>query len=551
MSLKKFFYRERSFGGVIATLALYFTLVLNVPVYHKLYGIFSDGSQHSIPFIISIPIFFFFVIYLVLHLFAWPKVVKVFFIPLLIISSAMSYATFYYGVIFDKDMLVNILDTNKGEALSYLSLYSVGWVFLLGVLPSAVLGFTKIKDISIKELVINKFMALFVVVVGIFAIAAIFYKDYASFGRTHNNLQELVIPTEFLYSVTKLTKQKYFSPKVPYKKVGLDAKLNPKAFGGNKSKKPNLVIFMLGETARAQNYPFNGYHRNTIPYTQMYKPYFFTQVASCGTATAVSVPCMFSNMNRTEFDVKRADNQDDVLDIMQRAGIDVLWKENDGGDKHVAKNVTQIKLDTSKVDEFCNGSSCHDEALLKGLYSQIIRMKGDKFIVLHLIGSHGPTYFERYPKSMDFYKPSCQRADIENCSSEEIYNVYDNTLRYTDYVMAKAIGLLKSFEFSHNVALMYMSDHGESLGEDGIYLHGLPYKFAPTEQKHVPWMFWMSDEFAKVKNISGNCLRKNAHNAYSQDNLFSTLLGLMDVSTKAYNKKMDIFSECRGEKAEQ
>ncbi|RLV60418.1 phosphoethanolamine--lipid A transferase [Parashewanella curva] len=550
MRLKNFFEREKSFESVVAFLALYFTLVLNIPVYHKLYDIFVKEPQHSIAFIISIPIFFFFIIYLALHVLAWPKLIKLIFIPLLLISSAMSYASFSYGVIFNEDMLINIFDTNVGEASSYINPISISWVVLLGILPSLILVFVKIKAISFKSLVLKKLKVLILVVVGIFSIAAIFYKDYASFGRSHNHLQDLVIPTEFFYSVTKLVKQKYFSPKLSYKEIGLDAKLDPNAFGGKASKKPNLVIFLLGETARAQNYPFNGYHRNTTPYTQRLNPFVFTEVASCGTATAVSVPCMFSNMNRTEFDVKRADNQDDVLDIMQRAGIDVLWKENDGGDKHVAKNVRQIKLDTSQVNEFCNGSSCQDEALLKGLPSQIKGMKGNKFVVLHLIGSHGPTYFERYPKSLDFYQPSCQRSDIENCTTEQIYNVYDNTLRYTDLVMAKAIDLLKSFESSHNVALMYMSDHGESLGENGIYLHGLPYKFAPIEQKRVPWMFWMSDSFAKIKNIDGECLRKNTHSAYSQDNLFSTLLGLMDVSTSVYDKKMDIFSECRGEKAE-
>ncbi|MCG7587072.1 phosphoethanolamine transferase, partial [Photobacterium sp. OFAV2-7] len=272
----------------------------------------------------------------------------------------------------------------------------------------------------------------------------------------------------------------------------------------------------------------------------------FRDVSSCATATAVSVPCMYSAMPQSSYDKQRATNQDNFLDIMQRAGISLLWKENDGGDKDVAKRIPLLEIQRNVQNEFCNGSTCYDMALLEGLDNDISAMKGNRMLTLHLIGSHGPTYYQRYPEDKRFFTPDCPRSDIENCSQEEIINTYDNTILYTDFVISQTITKLKQLEDKYNTALFYISDHGESLGENGLYLHGTPYSLAPDHQTQVPMMAWFSSSFSKNKKINTDCLKHAAEkNSYSQDNIFHSMLGIMDVETEVYNSEMDIFSQCR------
>ncbi|WP_432463730.1 phosphoethanolamine transferase [Agarivorans sp. QJM3NY_33] len=531
----------------LATLfiALYFAVVLNLPIYAKISEIFSHLEQVKLGFIISIPLFFVLALNLIFQLFSWPLLFKPFFILLILLSSIVSYSSFNYGTIFDQDMLVNILETNAGEASSYISLYSLTWILGLGVLPSVLLALLPIKkERTFIHFIAKKCLAMILSVLGILLIAALYYQDYSSVGRNNSYLNKMIIPTQFVYSAYGQVKDSYFTKPMVYKTLATDAKQIANAAANTSANKPNLVIFLLGETARAQNYQYHGYARDTNAYTQAYHPFFFSNMSSCGTATAVSVPCLFSNMNKANFNRKQADHQDNLLDILQRAGINLLWKENDGGDKAVAKNIPLINIDTSRQDQQCNGHSCYDMVLLENLDQQISAMSGNRMIVMHLMGSHGPTYFQRYPSSMATYQPDCPRADIENCSIEQIQNSYDNSIRYTDFVTAQVIKHLQSLQ-QYNTALIYVSDHGESLGENGLFLHGMPYSLAPETQTKVPLLFWMSPGFAKQKHIDSSCLNASRDKPYSHDNLFHSLLGLMDVSTQEYHASEDIFSPCR------
>ncbi len=226
----------------------------------------------------------------------------------------------------------------------------------------------------------------------------------------------------------------------------------------------------------------------------------------------------------------------------------MLWVENDSGDKGVAKNIPQVIVNRERSQTYCDGQTCFDEAVIQPFIDNIPSTEHGKdfMAVLHLIGSHGPTYYKRYPENMRVFSPDCQRADIENCSREEIVNTYDNTILYTDYVINKVIEKLKDLSSKYNTALIYVSDHGESLGESGIFLHGFPYSIAPDFQTHVPMFFWASNEFLKEKRINLSCLRNSSKNEnYSHDNIFHSILGIMDISTSEYQKNKDIFSLCR------
>ncbi|MFV0448817.1 MAG: phosphoethanolamine transferase [Vibrio sp.] len=534
-----------SYAGITLVLATFFALVLNLPIYSSLTDIFAKLDNVKIGFIISLPFFFAAALNLLFNLFSWPYITKPIFIVLIIASSFVSYASFNYGTLFDTEMINNIIETDSSEAGSYLSFYSIGWIVVFGLIPATILAVTKIqKPSSWINFTLRKIgsMTASLVVIGIIAI--LYYQDYSSVGRNNSYLKKLIIPTEFVYSTSKFIKQKYFATPIVYKEIGLDAKQSAKALVTAQTK-PTLFVFLLGETARSHNYELNGYERPTNPYTRDLNVISFKDVSSCGTATAVSVPCMFSALDKSNFNREVADNRDNVLDILSHAGVDVAWQENDGGDKNVAKRIKKTVINRNRIDNMCNGETCYDMAMLEDFEQKVNELKGNRMMVMHLIGSHGPTYFQRYPKEMGAFQPDCPRSDIENCSVEQIVNSYDNTIAYTDYVVAQTIDKLKALQDKYNTALVYISDHGESLGENGMFLHGMPYGLAPDYQTHVPLIVWLSDGFKQEKQIKAGCLENHSSRQYSQDNLFHSLLGIMDVSTNTYNPNMDLFASCR------
>ena len=529
-------------------LAFYFALIVNVPIYKELISIFAHLDNVKVGFVITIPIFFIAALNFLFNLFSWPWLGKPFFILLLILSSMVSYASYNYGTLFDYGMIANIIETDSSEAGSYLSAYSTLWVILMGIVPALIVAKTKLRplDGELLRFSITKLVSMIASLAVIAAIAGMYYQDYSSVGRNNSYLKKMIIPTQFVYSASGYVKKNYLTTQESYREIGTDAKQSQSAIK-QAEEKPTLLVFVVGETARSQNYQLNGYERKTNPYTGKLDVISFQDFASCGTATAVALPCMFSQLTHSKFERTKADNQDNVLDIMQRAGIDLIWKENDGGDKSVAHKIKKITVDRTKTDQWCNSSNCYDMALLNDLDQEIESMRGNRVVTMHLNGSHGPTYFQRYPKDKAFFQPDCPRADIENCSVEEIVNSYDNTIRYTDYVLEQTINKLTKLEDKYNTALIYLSDHGESLGESGMFLHGMPYSLAPDFQKRVPFLMWMSPNFKQAKQIDSDCLTQEAQSVgkYSQDNVFHSLLGIMDVQTNAYDGHLDIFKTCR------
>ncbi|WP_332419344.1 phosphoethanolamine--lipid A transferase [Vibrio metschnikovii] len=546
-NIKSLLKKQISYHTFTLFIALYFATIINLPVYKSLFTIINNLESVKIGFIISIPLFFLAVLNFLFQLFSWPWLSKPFFIILLLLSSLVSYAGYNYGTIFDTTMIANIIETDSSEAGSYLSGYSILWTLIIGVIPAIIIAKIRLTlGGSFFNLIIKKLISLLVSLCIISLIAVFYYQDYVSVGRNNSYLNKIIIPTHFIYSTVKYLNNNYFITPLPYREIGQDAQQSAQAIK-NAETKPTLVVFIMGETARSQNYQLNGYPRKTNAYTDELPIISFQDVSSCGTATAVSVPCLFSSMTRSNFDRQKADNQDNALDILKRAGISLLWKENDGGDKEVAKNIDIITIDRTENNELCNGKTCYDMALLENFEQDVENMQGNRLIALHLIGSHGPTYFQRYPEDKAAFMPDCPRADIENCSVEQIVNSYDNTILYTDYVLRQTIDKLKALEKSYHTALIYVSDHGESLGENGIFLHGMPYRLAPEYQTKVPLMVWMSPSFQQIKNINYDCLQESANKIgmYSHDNIFHSLLGIMDVNTEVYQPELDIFESCR------
>jgi lipid A ethanolaminephosphotransferase len=298
-----------------------------------------------------------------------------------------------------------------------------------------------------------------------------------------------------------------------------------------------LTTLVIGETVRADRLSLNGYAKKTTPLLEKENVISFTNMHSCGTSTAVSVPCMFSMYTKNEYDDEKGRTVENLLDVLSHAGIHVLWRDNNSDSKGVALRVQHEDYKSPDINPDCD-VECRDDGMLVGLQDYIdTRPEGDILIVLHQMGNHGPAYYKRYPQSFEIFTPVCRTNNLDKCNEEEINNAYDNAILYTDYFLSKVISLLKQNMDQFETAMFYMSDHGESLGESGVYLHGLPYFMAPDTQTHVASVLWFGDNYDEI-NIES--VKQKADRDFSHDNLFHTVLGLMEVETDVYNKDLDI-----------
>jgi lipid A ethanolaminephosphotransferase len=523
----------------ITLMAAYFALVLNQPVVDKIFSLSATVPNAWFPY--TAPLLLLCAFMIIFSFLAVPYLIKPIMIILTLTSAGALYAAKHYHVLFDEGMIENVFKTNTAEASFYLSASSVTFLIIYGLIPSFVIAGARFNyRASWGKEIASRIGVVILGVVGIGLIALTSYKDYASVGRNNDYLNRMIIPSH-VYNTYKYVSKNYFVTPLEYIELGHDAKLMAASNG-----KPTLMIFVLGETARGMNFHQNGYQRETNPYTKDLGLISFQDVSSCGTYTALSVPCMFSNMTRQKYNKARANAQDNVLDIIAKTGVKTLWIDNDGGDKGVAKRTKLINIDGAKQNENCDGSTCYDVEMFADAQHFIDQDNDSKFIVLHSIGSHGPTYWQRYPDGNVSFKPACNRSDIENCSDEEIINVYDNTLVYTDLILAKLIEKLEGYAADYNVAMLYVSDHGESLGENGVYLHGTPYAIAPQEQTIVPWLMWLPSQYAEQKQIDLNCIEQKAHNqSISHDNLFHTLLGLYGIDSTEKDQSLDLTASCK------
>ncbi len=524
--------------------SLYYLFGLNFALIKKLYIILAEQADIGMVFALTMPIFFMTVFVFFFTPFITKYIAKPFLILMIITSACVNYGAYNFGIIFNQDMMVNIFETTTSEATDYLNIKLIIWLFLSAGLPCLYIAFVKIEYKRFSKELLQKTGLMLLCIIILIAIAAFAYKDYASIARNNPKIQKDIVPFYYISNTIKYFKSTYFKKDMPYQVLGQDA-LRTKT----DDKEKYLLVVLVGETARAQNYQVNGYERETNPHTQNIKNIVsFKNVTSCGTATAISLPCMFSLLGKDKYSREAFDHQDNVVDIIKKAGYSQVWVDNNTGCKGVCTNIEQKRPDDF-VNIECDGEECTDSVLIEALPETIKNMQGkDGVIYLHLIGSHGPTYYKRYPREHAFFQPDCQTSDLQNCTREEILNSYDNTIRYTDYVMAQAISEIKKYNDIYHTSLIYLSDHGESLGENGLYLHGMPYKIAPKEQTHIPFMIWFSEKMLKHESLDMNCLKKRADETFiSHDYLSSTLLEILDIETKDYDSKKDLIRACSQE----
>jgi lipid A ethanolaminephosphotransferase len=460
----------------------------------------------------------------------------------LVASAAAAYYIDRYAIYLDPTMVRNVLATNYQEASELLGWRLVVYVLLLGVVPALLVWWPQLRQRPVGR----AFLVRIAWIVGALALATasllLVFSDFASLMRNHKEVRYLITPGNVIASLATNAwgrGNRARGPKIP---VGRDAKL---AASWQTRPRPVLFVFVVGETARAQNFGLDGYARPTTPELARRHVVNFSSVTSCGTATEVSLPCMFSATGRGHYDEDKILGHESVLHVLARAGFHVVWRDNQSGCKGVCSGLPEQQMPTSGPAALCSNGYCFDDVLADGLDTVARDTKGNLFVVLHQLGSHGPAYFKRYPPAFARFKPACESEDLRTCSRDEIVNAYDNSLLYTDHVLGRLIDLLDRVQATHDTAMVYVSDHGESLGEGGLYLHGMPYAIAPDVQTHVPMVMWLSPSFERDFGIDDACLRRRAGEPASHDNLFHSLLGVLDVQTSAYDPGLDLFAGCR------
>ncbi|WP_434138926.1 phosphoethanolamine transferase EptA [Klebsiella quasipneumoniae] len=523
--------------------ACYIGIFLNLAFYRQIFPLLPVNSLHNWLVFLSMPIVAICVMNILTTLASFLKLDRLVISLFILLSASAQYFIWSFGVVIDRSMIANIFDTTPAESFALLSTKMVIVLGVSGLLMVLVAWWIKVrKPASFWRGAAMRLLNIAVSALLIILVAALFYKDYASVFRNNKELVKSLSPSNSIVALNSWYAH-HRMDNLPLVKIGEDATQKPVMHNGPRK---NLTIVVLGETSRAENFSLGGYDRETNPRLQQDNVVYFPKTTSCGTATAVSVPCMFSNMPRARYDEELAHHQEGVLDILQRAGIQVLWNDNDGGCKGACDRVPHQNVTDLKLTGQCIDGECYDDVLFHNLDSYIDNLQQDGIIVLHTIGSHGPTYYNRYPAEFKKFTPTCDTNEIQSCTQQQLTNTYDNTILYVDYIVDKAIKLLQSKQDKFTTSLVYLSDHGESLGENGVYLHGLPYSIAPDTQKHVPMLLWLSPDYQQRYGVSSQCLQQQAKTKdYSQDNLFSTLLGLLGVSTHKYQAADDILTPCR------
>jgi lipid A ethanolaminephosphotransferase len=442
-------------------------------------------------------------------------------IILLLFSSAVaSFFLSTYGIVIDRSMLQNVMETDAHEATELLSLNLVMHV-AVGLLPLVLLNQVKASSQGRAYKVFKYMGALSLVLIGLGATILVNYQDYAGYFRQHKQIKHLATPLNIITASVSYINNNLLKSPLPFSFIASNVVLAADA------NKPELLVIVLGETARADHFPINGYERNTTPRLNTKSLINFAQVSSCGTATAHSLPCMFSWQGRDNYRQTIAQSSENVFDIMQRAGVRMNWFDNNSGCKHLCDRMPSVQY--WKQPQCDDG--CTDDVLLQGLreFTQQVQQQGQQgVVVLHQQGSHGPAYFKRSRPQHKHFLPECKSDTFANCSESEIINAYDNSIVETDALISSVIDQLEQLPIQ--TAMLYVSDHGESLGENGVFLHGLPYWMAPVAQTHVPMMMWFSEQFTQAHNLDIGCLAKMGQQPTSHDMLFNGLLDMLSIN---------------------
>ena len=513
--------------------ATYWSKALDVFAGHPIRMVLFQGAIYALTVAMLAP-------------FAWRGAIRPVLAGLLILSAVTSYYVDALGVVVDRDMIQNVATTTFAESKHLLTPRFVGHVLLWGILPAASVFLVRVRRAGRLATLGVPVVLLVLGVGGAVLLLMTDYGAYAAILRERKDLMQAFQPGAPLVGAVRYARMAARSAAVAATPVGTDARKGA-AYG--QGRPPVVLVIVVGETARARDFALNGYGRPTTPELEARAVVSFTDMRSCGTATAVSLPCMVSPLAREDYTYDKGRASETLLDVLAHAGFAVEWWDNNTGDKGVAARVPQRRMTAEDDAAACASGACTDGVFDRPLAAFLDGVERDTVLVLHQIGSHGPAYHLRYPEGFGPFRPACETAEFADCTPDQILNAYDNTIAWTDHVLAQTIDRLAAAR-GLDAAMLYVSDHGESLGENGLYLHGAPWFMAPEDQTRIPMILWMSDRFRARMGLNGACLAARAAGPASHDNLFHSVLGMLDVETGARDAALDLFDGCDGAGAE-
>lgn len=447
-----------------------------------------------------------FVFYLLLFLSRY--VGKFLLVLTFIISSVATYFVLTYNAIIDEGMIGNVFNTNYDEASSFFSFKLLLFLFLFGILPSIYIIKAKIVTVKLKKFLTTSSLTLLFIAALVFANAA----NWLWIDKNATTLGGLVMPWSYTVNTGRFYTHKYRSNR---KEILLpDATI--------KDDKKSVVVLVIGESARSQNFSLYGYEKNTNPLLSQTPNLHHFNAESCATYTTAGMKCILEHK-------ETGDLYEILPNYLYRNKVDVVWRTTNWGEPpvHIEKYLNADALKAGCTGEDCN----YDGVLLSGLKEQILESGNNKvLIILHTSTSHGPTYSKKYPPRFEVFTPVCNSVELANCSHEELINAYDNSIVYTDYLLHSVIEILKELD-EYDSSMMFVSDHGESLGEKNLYMHGVPMALAPKEQYEIPFIVWTSDSARQLK----------PNKMLTQHHVFHSVLNFLGIDSPIYEEDMNIF----------
>jgi len=538
---------------VLFVLALWLTTVGNLPLWSALLGLTEMHGFSALAALGALAMSLLALTWACLCLLVWPRWRKPAGLLLLLTATASSYFMQRYGVVIDPSMLANVAQTDSREVWDLLSWTMLPALLFGVVLPVGWLWTQPIRPVRTGKLILQQAGSAILALLLALLLLWLTFQDLASLMRNHKSLRYMINPFNTAYALGRLSVGRAAQAQQALQPLAEDARrIHP----GNANADVNLgplIVLVVGETARAANFGLGGYARDTTPQLRALQDegnlVYYPEVQSCGTNTQTSVPCMFSHLGREAYQ-RNTLRLENLLDVLQRAGLAVLWLDNQSGCKGVCDRVPQFQTSKLNLPELCGPFGCFDEVMLRVLPEQLERLDAARrargtIVVLHQMGSHGPAYFKRSPPAFKRFTPECTSNALQDCQPEQLVNTYDNSIVYTDHFLAETVRWLKRQPEQRPTALLYASDHGESLGEKGLYLHGMPYSMAPVEQTHVPMLMWLSPALQQQRSWQMDCLRAQASKPWSHDNWFHTVLDLSGVTTQVADDQRNLLAACQ------
>jgi lipid A ethanolaminephosphotransferase len=429
------------------------------------------------------------------------------------------YFVVTYHVVLDETMMGNVLNTNFTESSEYLHPTLVVYVLTLGVVPCWLLARFQIRGTPRLRIAAVALTCLLITIIWCLLAS----RSWLWFDENSKRVGGMIMPSSYVINSGRYLVPRLMASDIP-------APLPPATFSSDEK---TVVILVIGEAVRAKNFQLYGYNRPTNPLLSKASVVALKNATACATYTTAAVRCILDSSSPF------SQRYEPLPSYLQRNGVDVIWRTRNWGEPPIKVQTYQKASDLSAD---CAGARCaYDEVLLSGLEQRVQTSSSQRvLVVLHQSGSHGPAYYAKYPPEFEYFKPVCKSVELGKCSHDELVNAYDNTILYEDYFLFRVIGVLKQLQDTATL-LIFVSDHGESLGEYGMYLHGIPYTIAPDVQRDIPFIVWMSDEFIRQKAVQRGQLESQG--IHSQRDIFNTVMGAFSMHSNAYTGKYDIFSE--------